>query len=66
MSVPGATLLPMTLFVAGAVTAALLSGFLSWFMATAVARAKLAGLIAERDLLRERVTDLEVAIGLDQ
>ena len=49
-----------------AAAAALLGGLLAWFLTGAVSRARLAGLMAERDLLRERVTDLEVAIGQDQ
>jgi DNA recombination protein RmuC len=56
----------MSDFITGALLAAALAGGAAWLLTSSVARARLAGLIAERDLLRERITDLEAAAGQDQ
>lgn len=56
----------MTSFIVGAVLGAVLAGLGTWVLVGAVGRARVAGLSTERDLLRERVTDLEGASGYDQ
>ena len=55
----------MITFMVGLLLGAALSGLVAWSLSGAVLRARLAGLAAERDLLRERVTDLEAATGQD-
>ncbi|MFI7588561.1 DNA recombination protein RmuC [Spongisporangium articulatum] len=55
----------MTGFALGVLFGAVVAAALTWVVGGAVARARAAGLAAERDLLRERVTDLEAAAGTE-
>jgi DNA recombination protein RmuC len=57
----------MSLASAFALLAGLVSGAaLAWLVASSLGRARVAALAAERDLLRERVTDLEIATDHDR
>jgi len=67
LSVPGASLSGMSLSIAFALLAGLLIGAcVAWLVTGALATARTATVIAERDLLRERVTDLEISTDHDR
>jgi DNA recombination protein RmuC len=51
---------------AGVVAGVVVGGLAGWSLATALVRARSATVVAERDLLRERVTDLEASTEHDR